>query len=320
MVYALVILGFLSVILLFLLLLQRSELRSISRQLKEIKRQDTNELVHSIGSDKTSAQLINEINALLGEIQHSRVWYQQKNHALEQMMTNISHDLRTPLTSAMGYIHMIQNSDITEEEKERELAIIENRLSRLEELINSFFEFSQIISNEKTPEKTEVNLVAVLEESIAHYYDDYCGQGREILLHCEPHKLMIHSNKNMLLRIFDNLINNAFKHGAGDLTVSILTDSTELSECVQIRFENTMNPLGMQNDPLQNSDMDINHIFDEFYTTDISRTKGNTGLGLAIVKQFTEMLHGSVSAENVGGFFVITVIFPERIQSLPHAR
>lgn len=293
MLLTLIILVITSVILLFLLLLQRQEIRSISHQLKEIKEQDTNLLVHSAGNN--SAELINEINALLQELQRSRIHYQQKNHALEQMMTNISHDLRTPLTSAMGYIHIIQNSDLSEAEKERELSIIEKRLSRLEELINSFFEFSRIISNEKPPEKTDVNIVAVLEESIAHYYDDYCAKNREIILNCTQHKLMIYSNKNMLLRIFDNLINNALKHGVGNLTVSI-----DSAENIQIQFEN---------EP-QDSDIDINHIFDEFYTTDISRTKGNTGLGLAIVKQFTEILNGSVSAKNQDGVFVMTVQLP----------
>ena len=301
MLLAIIILGIASCVLLFLLLLQRNEIKSISNQLREIMPQDTNELVHSEGSGKPSANLINEINSLLRKMQRSRIHYQQKNHALEQMMTNISHDLRTPLTSAMGYIHLIQSSDLTEEENNRELAIIEKRLIRLEELINSFFEFSQIISNDQTPEKTACNIIAVLEESIAHYYDDYCAGDRQILFECEQHKLLIYSNKNMMLRIFDNLISNALKHGAGNLTISVdSVKDVQTGETVQIRFENE----------LHDSDIDINHIFDEFYTTDISRTKGNTGLGLAIVKQFTEILNGSISAQNADGLFTMTVLLP----------
>ena len=301
MLLTIVILGITSCVLLFLLLLQRHEVRNIAEQLREIKPHDTNELIHSDGSGKVSADLINEINCLLRQMQRSRIHYQQKNHALEQMMTNISHDLRTPLTSAMGYIHLIQNSDLTEDEKSRELAIIEKRLIRLEELINSFFEFSQIISNDKAPEKTECNIIAVLEESIAHYYDDYCAGNRQIQLECGQHKLMIYSNQNMLLRIFDNLISNALKHGTGNLTISVdLVKDVQTGETVQIRFENE----------LHDSNIDINHIFDEFYTTDISRTKGNTGLGLAIVKQFTELLSGSISARNAGGLFTMTISLP----------
>lgn len=282
-------------VLLFLVLLQRREISSMTRQLRDIKSQETNALLHSDGSGKAYADLINEINALLREMHQSRMRYQQKNHALEQMMTNISHDLRTPLTSAMGYIQLIQDSNLTEEEKRRALAVIEKRLLRLEELINSFFEFSKIISNEKPPERAELNLIAVLEEAIAHYYDDYCAQNREIMFRCSQHKLTLRSNKNMLLRIFDNLIGNALKHGSGTLTVSV-----EDGEAVHIRFENQ----------LLDADVDTERIFEEFYTTDISRTKGNTGLGLAIVKQFTEMLGGSVAAQHENGVFSLTVVLP----------
>lgn len=295
MTLGLIFMGIASVILLFLVFLQRQEIRDISRQLKEIKAQDTNVLVHSNGSGRTSAELINEINLLLREMQRSRVTYQQKNHALEQMMTNISHDLRTPLTSALGYIHLLRDSALTEEEKERELAIVERRLIRLEELIDSFFEFSQTISSEKAPEKSDINIIAVLEESIAHYYDDYLSRNREILFNCSQHRLIIHSNQKMLLRIFDNLIGNALKHGDGNLTVSV-----DAAEDVQIMFVNR----------LYDPDLETDRIFDEFYTTDISRTKGNTGLGLAIVKQFTELLGGGVSVQNTDGLFLLTVRIP----------
>ena len=101
----------------------------------------------------------------------------------------------------------------------------------------------------------------------------------------------------MLLRIFDNLIGNALKHGIGNLVIAI-----ELTETIQITFKNK----------LYSTDIDMNHIFDEFYTTDISRTKGNTGLGLAIVKQFVEMLGGTVSAELFDGMLSLTVVFYNR--------
>lgn len=282
-------------ILLFLVLLQRREIRGIARQLKEIAAQDTNLLVHSNGSGRASAELIDEINALLREVRRSEASYRQKGHALEQMMTNVSHDLRTPLTSAMGYVNLLRRSDLTADEQARELAIIEKRLLRLAELIDSFFAFSQVISCGKAPDRSEVNVIAILEEAISHYYDDYCSQGREILFQSGRNRLSLLSNAGMLLRIFDNLIGNALKHGEGSLTISV-----EASEDVRIRFANQ----------LRDSAVDLDRIFDEFYTTDISRTKGNTGLGLAIVKQFTELLGGSVSAQDKDGLFLLTLAFP----------
>lgn len=295
MLTALVIIIITAAVPLFLLILQKHEIKNISRQIGEIKFKDTNELIHTSGSDEACSELINEINSLLREIRSSKIDYQKKSRALEKMMTNISHDLRTPLTSAMGYIGIIKNSDLPEDEKEREIEIIEKRLIRLEELINSFFEFSKIISNEKLPEKSELNLTAVLEESIVHYYDDFCGQDREIILNCEDPKIKIISNRNMLMRIFDNLIGNALKHSSGNLFITV-----KISGQVSIKFENE----------LADPDIDTSHIFDEFYTTDISRTKGNTGLGLAIAKQFTNMLGGKISADHSDNLFSVTVELP----------
>ena len=284
-----------AVILLLLLILQRQEIKNVSLQIKEIKSKDTNELIHTSGGNKTGEELINEINSLLHEIRDRKINYQRKNHALEQMMTNISHDLRTPLTSAMGYIGIIKNSNLPLEEKEREIEIIEKRLIRLEELINSFFEFTKIISDEKLPEKSELNLVSVLEESIIHYYDDYSDRSREIILNSGNSRIKILSNRNMLMRIFDNLIGNALKHGTGNLTITVIQ-----SDMIQLRFENE----------LTDSQIDTDRIFEEFYTTDISRTKGNTGLGLAIAKQFTEMLGGKISAEYNGNLFSLMINLP----------
>lgn len=287
-----IILGIAALMLAFLFFMQHQEIKGIYTQLQDIRSKDTNSVIHSENGGKTAGELINGINALLKEVRDNRVHYQKKNHELEQMMTNISHDLRTPLTSAMGYIDIIRNADLPKEEQEREILIVEQRLLRLEELINSFFEFSKIISGGRQPETEELNLVEVLEESIVHYYDDYCGQKREIRFCCGRRKLKIFSNRNMLMRIFDNLINNALRHGTGDCSITICE-----ADGIQIRFENE----------LIDSGMDIDRIFDEFYTTDISRTRGNTGLGLAIVKQFTQMLGGKVSAAYDGRLFSVVI-------------
>lgn len=293
MTVLLVITGTAFVIALFLLILQKREIKSILKQIDNILLHESNELVHSENCGILH-DLINKINELLKITRENQILYSKKNHSLDQMMTNISHDLRTPLTSAMGYINLLQNSQLSEAEKSREIDIIAKRLVRLEELINSFFELSQVLSSGKSPEKTDVNLVSVLEEAIVHYYDDYRGQNKQIIFNCEYHKLELFSNRGMLLRIFDNLIGNALKHGDGDLTVTV-----EKGDGVILKFRNR----------LVFSEISMEHIFDEFYTTDISRTKGNTGLGLAIAKQFTEMLGGSIEAVQIGEDFLITVKF-----------
>lgn len=292
MTAAVIILSIALAVLFILCFEQRKEINTITKQLNEIRNNNTNNLLHS--ENGTADKLIREINELLKQMREIKISYNQKKHSLEQMMTNISHDLRTPLTSAMGYIDLIQNAQLSQQEKIRELNIIEKRLIRLEQLINSFFELTQIISSGKEPEKSQINLVSVLEEAIVHYYDDYCTQNRKIIFKCEMNRLIFSSNYNMLLRIFDNLISNALKHGKGDLIVLV-----NISQDIQINFQNQS----------VSSDVDMEHIFDEFYTTDISRTKGNTGLGLAIAKEFTQLLNGEIYASLKDNYFILTVRF-----------
>lgn len=285
-----VIIGIVLVIVLFLFILQSREIKSISEQLDRILSHNSNELVHSENGG-ISGNMIKRINNALKKMRHNEILYHKKSHDLEQMITNISHDLRTPLTSAMGYINIIINSDMPDDEKQKLIRIVEQRLVRLEELINSFFEFSKIISGDRKPEMSSVNLIEILQEAIVHYYDDFVAQEREIIFDCDTSRILINSNRNMLMRIFDNLIGNAYKHDTGNLTITVVHENN-----IGIRFENRLNDFNI----------DINRIFDEFYTTDISRTKGNTGLGLAIAQQFTDMLNSEISAEHEDNVFAVT--------------
>ena len=227
-------------------------------------------------------------------VRHKELDLERKNNSLKKEITNITHDLRTPLTSSLGYIDLILKSNLSKQEQERELKIIENRLLRLEELINSFFEFSMITTDNKKINTTQINLVGVVEECISHYYDDFTKEKRKIVFEKEINKCIILSNTEILKRIIDNLISNSLKHSNSDLII-------KLSEKNDIR-------LSFENDIVDTS-IDIDHIFDEFYTSDISRTKGNTGLGLAIAKEFTEMLGGTISAKKLRNKLVIKITF-----------
>lgn len=294
MIVIIVILCIVIAVMVTYLVLQRIELKQLKIELKEIVDNESNQKLHS-RTGSVDRELINEINQMLEIVNNFRIHYNRKNHEIEQMMTNISHDLRTPLTSALGYIEMLENNDMSQEEREEALHVIGMRMRRLKELIDAFFEFSMAISKNEKPEMTEINLVAILQECIVHYYDDYCDQNRSIEFNCEFNKLKIHSNQNMMMRIFDNLISNALKHGYGNLSITVLANEEKKIELI---FKNEM----------IDQNIDINRVFDEFYTTEISRTKGNTGLGLAIVKQFSQMIGWSISAEEKDGSMVIRLV------------
>lgn len=282
MEFIIIILIIVIIILLTYLFLYHNEVKHISKEIDNIKDLDSNTLIHSKYNLKNINNLIYKINNLLTESKNIKIDYGNKNKSLMKMMTNISHDLRTPLTSALGYIDIILKSDLSEEEKKKDLITIEKRLRRLEELISSFFEFSKIISTNKLPTLEKINLTSILEESVIVFYDDYKKNNRKILLDCNQRKIIINSNKMLLTRIFENLIGNAYKHSNSDLIIKV-----EKLNKVKIIFSNE----------LLDNDVDIDRIFDEFYTLDISRTKEGTGLGLAIAKEFTKQLNGNIYAE-----------------------
>ncbi len=292
MEFIIIILIIVIIILLTYLFLYHNEVKHISKEIDNIKDLDSNTLIHSKYNLKNINNLIYKINNLLTESKNIKIDYGNKNKSLMKMMTNISHDLRTPLTSALGYIDIILKSDLSEEEKKRDLITIEKRLRRLEELISSFFEFSKIISINKRPTLEKINLTSVLEESVIAFYDDYKKNNREILLDCNQRKIIINSNKLLLTRIFENLIGNAYKHSNSDLSIKV-----EIANKVKIIFSNE----------LLDDDVDVDRIFDEFYTVDISRTKEGTGLGLAIAKEFTRQLNGKIYAEKRKGQLKIII-------------
>ena len=286
------------IIILFLvcyLFFMKMELRRIKKELDLVLSRKTNGLVHTEFTSKEIHDLVECINTHLTEIKSKESKLERKNANFVKMIRNISHDLRTPLTSSLGYVSLMLESDVTEQEKIKNLKIVEERLKRLSELIDSFFEFSKILSNNQIIELDEINLVAVVEKAISNHYEDFSKDNRMIDFKTNKRKIKIKSNEVMLIRVFDNLIRNAYKHSNGNLDIEI----NQTNDKVKIKFIN---------DLLYN-DLDVDRIFDEFYTVDISRTKGNTGLGLAIAKEFVEQLKGKIKADKKNNKLIITIIF-----------
>ena len=293
-----IILVILIIIILFLvcyLFLLNKELNRIKKETDLVLSRKTNGFLHTGFTSKEVRELVNCINNHLVEIKSKESNLERKNANFVKMIRNISHDLRTPLTSSLGYVSLMLESDVTEQEKIKNLKIVEERLKRLSELIDSFFEFSKILSDDRKIELDEINLVETIEKSISNHYEDFSKDNRMIDFKTNKRKIKIKSNEVMLVRVFDNLIRNAYKHSNGNLDIEI----NQTPDKVKIKFIN---------DLLYN-DLDVDRIFDEFYTVDISRTKGNTGLGLAIAKEFVEQLKGKINADKKNNKLRITIIF-----------
>lgn len=293
-----IIIVILIIIILFLvgyLFLLNKELNRIKKEMDLVLSRKTNGLLHTEFISKEICKLADCINNHLIEIKSKESNLERKNANFIKMIRNISHDLRTPLTSSLGYVSLMLETNIPEEEKIKNLKIVEERLKRLSELIDSFFEFAKILSDDQKIELEDMNLVATIEKSISNHYEDFSKDNRAIDFKTNKRKINIKSNELMLVRVFDNLIRNAYKHSDGNLDIEL----NQTNKKVKIKFINN----------LKYNDLDIDRIFDEFYTIDISRTKGNTGLGLAIAKEFVEQLNGKIRALKRHNQLIIEITF-----------
>jgi len=310
------------VVCLIMLIHAKREVKSLITDLDEILSEETNLKLHSRGSSEEIDALIQRINNLLEDKRMAEISFNEKKAETNRVMTNISHDLRTPLTSAIGYVDILRNSDMPEEEKLRELSVVSNRLTQVEEMLNSFFELTKAMTDDSQIEKEDVNLISLIEESISHYYDKFDSENRRIDFKSDTKAIMINTNKSMFMRISDNLINNAFKHGEGDLEISIALPGEDETGFIQGKVNKEASGDLLPPDGIQASDNkiilsytnrvsgdipDMDHIFDEFYTTDISRSKGGSGLGLAIVKKFCDIFNYEIVSEIKEDKFIISL-------------
>lgn len=273
------------------------QIKHIREELVLLKARDTNYRLTSYGAVGKTPEMIAEMNALLVQSREAQRQLIKENTTYRESITSISHDIRTPLTSAKGYVQMLQNPDITQEKRAEYLEVVEQRLDSVTDMLNQLFEYARIEAGEIELEPEELNAVNLFAETIAMFYEDFCGKGCEPEVFLEQGPCRIKADRRAFVRITENLIRNALVHGTGGYRLAVAKEG----ERMLVSVSNLTNSIEPQ---------DIDKIFDRFYTTDRSRSRKTTGLGLAIVKRFAEQMGGTASAYLEGQRFTIEVRFP----------
>ena len=257
--------------------------------LSELLSSDTNQLITVSSSDKHVRLLASEIARQLAELRRQRRQYINGDRELKEAVTNISHDLRTPLTAICGYLELLKTEEMTDNTR-RYLEQISNRTEALKALTEELFRYS-VISSVSDLNYEKVNVGRVLEDTLISFYGAF--EQKNITPNISlPDGVIIRSlDKSALSRIFGNIISNAVKYSDGDFSVT-MTDAGEIT------FSNTASEL---------SSVDVGKLFDRFYTVDSARK--STGLGLSIAKLLTERMKGSISAEYKEKVLFITLCF-----------
>ena len=283
--------GLLCVIILALFIkiyLLKKSTREISSGFCDRLKNDTNTLIYISSHDKDIRDLADSINKQLKILRREHHRYTQGDRELKTAITNISHDLRTPLTAICGYLDVMKRIE-KPDRIERYLDIITDRTELMKQLTEELFRYSVILSNDNRADTEEVLINQVLEDSIMGYYAALSEKGITPRIKITEQKILRILHKASLSRVFSNLISNAIKYSDGDLEIT-------LSDSGEIIFTNTASKLT----PVQ-----VEHLFDRFYTVETARN--STGLGLSIARTLIEQMDVSISAKQSGNKLVITV-------------
>lgn len=270
-------------------LLMRKAAGELARGLRAHREVETNTLVDISSRDGAMRRLAAALNEDLAKLREQRRQYQQGDLELKEAVTNISHDLRTPLTAVRGYL------DLLEQEGDpalvrKYLKLVGNRVDSMNRLSEELFRYSMAASEEVA--LVPVDLSRALEESLVSFYGALQGRGVTPEITLPPGPVLRMLDPDALGRVLSNILSNALKYSAGDLKVALTPEG-------RATFENSapgLNPVSTA------------RLFDRFYTIETGRD--STGLGLSIAKLLTERMGGVITASHTDGRLCIELRFP----------
>ena len=226
-----------------------------------------------------------------------------KNEKLKtELISNISHDLKTPLTSIINYVNILNGDNITEEEKKYYLTILDKNSKRLKTLIDDLFEISKLNSGKMTIEKNQIDIISFVYQSIGEYSNLYEEKNIDFKVNTNEDSLIFNLDGKLMSRVFENIIINALKYSLSNTRVYV--DIIDKENSVEISFKNISN---------YEMDFNPNDMFERFIRADKSRNSSieGSGIGLAIAKSIVELHNGSINVEVEGDMFKIFLIMPK---------
>lgn len=268
----------------------RKSAKEIADAFAEHLAADTNTLIDISSRDKHMRRLVISINDQLQLLRRQRQQYLSGDRELKEAVTNISHDLRTPLTAICGYLDLLEREEKSESVT-RYLSYIENRTQALKQLTEELFRYSVILSTDEEMQTESLSLNAVLEESVASFYGALTERGIEPVIRLPDETVTRSLNRAALSRVLGNILNNALKYSDGDLEI-------ELTDFGEISFTNSASRL---------DEVQVGKLFDRFFTVEAARN--STGLGLSIAKTLVEQMNGAITAHYENGKLKVTIAF-----------
>ena len=272
------------------------QVKDICRQLAFLMKHDSNMLIHREFGLGGIGMLSDRLNDLLELRRKEKQYYQEKETLIADTYTNLSHDIRTPLTSLDGYFQLMEACENVEEQR-RYLNIIHERIHSLNEMLEELFMFTKLKNESYRLELTSCCINRILKETVFSYYDDWVRREIQPDIQITEEQLYIDGNKQGLSRIIQNVIKNGLDHGEKKIRIVL-------------KREQNRAVLRISNQVIASEQIDIEHVFDRFYKADAARSKTSTGLGLSIAREFVRRMNGEIGAKIEENEFIVEMSFP----------
>ncbi|QNO15445.1 HAMP domain-containing histidine kinase [Alkalicella caledoniensis] len=263
--------------------LQQRGIKSIRKMLSEVNHNESNSRLLISHPDKHLEELVLEINKVIDKKQISEVESKKMEVEIRQAIANMSHDLRTPLTSIVGYMEFIDDENLPFEEKKDYINVVKKRAQSLQSLITSFYDLARLEANEYKFDVKETRLDEVLADILSSYYREFNELGIEPMVKIDEKTPGIRADERAVRRIFSNILDNILRYGNEPVTILLAMEGNYIST----KFTNMSYDL---------TKADSEQIFQRFFTADRTRGGKGTGLGLAITKELVEQMGHEISA------------------------
>lgn len=252
-------------------------------------------------------RVVDSINSLVDSTVNSINEERAIEKSKDELITNVSHDIRTPLTSIIGYLGLLKTGISSKEDQQKYVDIAYTKAEQMKSLADDLFEYTTLKSTSTKLNLNELHIYSMLEQVAAGFELEAEKKGIDIEIEARPKNLTIQADAEKLVRVYNNLISNAFKYGTGATKIKLVANLVNKSE-VELRVENNGEPIPISAQK---------KIFDRFYRVETSRnTKtGGTGLGLSITKSVVDLHHGTIrcqSDENWTSFIIRLPLDPNK--------
>ena len=285
-----------AIISILILILYRRQVKNTCRRLEFLKENQSNLRLTLDVPFREFEELVDSINDVLDKSRETEKSTRQNEENLKETITNLSHDIRTPLTSLDGYFQLLEQSS-SEEEKQHYIEVIQSRIASLKDMLEELFTYTKLQNNSYELQTETVDFGKCVFDTVFSFYDEFQKKGLEPEIDFCEGIIQVHANAEAIRRVLQNIIRNALVHGSRNIRLKMYHQGEKIIFSCANDLENPQ-------------DVDIQQVFSRFYKADSARSSSSTGLGLSIAKGLMEKMDSDISADMEAGMFIVRISLP----------